>query len=648
MSNFTLSAFSDEIDDNLEVAMDVLQSFDIHHIEIRGVDGRNISTLTLEETEHVWQRLDAKGFRISAIGSPLGKIGIEDPFEPHLALLDHVLTQAKILHTNFIRVFSFYVPEGTAASHRSEVLRRMELMVEAAANVGITLLHENEKDIYGDVASRCADLFESIPSPYFKATFDPANFIQCGRRIPEAWALLQKHVRYIHIKDACFEDGQVMPAGEGDGQVPWLIHQLRLANFEGLLSLEPHLGQFHGLAAFENHTNTVTSEPAGIRTFKIAATALLKILENPQKDVLFGVIGIGNMGSSHAKNLLAGNVHNASLGAVADHNPARREWANEELPGIPFFDSAEELMSSGLVDVVLIATPHYDHVPLAIMGFQKGLHVLVEKPAGVTTKDVSQMNLVAADHDLIFGIMYNQRTNPLYQKMREMVQTGELGAIFRTNWIITDWYRTQSYYNSGGWRATWAGEGGGVLLNQDPHQLDLWQWICGMPTKVRAFMGFGQWHNIEVEDSVTAYVEYPNGATGVFVTTTAEAPGTNRFEIVGEKGKLVSEYGRLDFYKNSESMFTHCATSPESFQQPACTKIEIPINQDSPQHVGIMQNMTDAILFGTPLLAPGAEGIHGLTISNAMHLSAWTDTTITLPMDGDAFEEKLKQQIHSL
>lgn len=264
--------------------------------------------------------------------------------------------------------------------------------------------------------------------------------------------------------------------------------------------------------------------------------------------VRYGIIGIGNMGTAHAQSLLS-EIKGAELTAVCDIREERLKWAEEQLPeNVRKYSTPKELFESRIMDAVLICTPHYDHPTLAIEAFQHGYHVLVEKPAGVYTKAVQQMNDAAAQSDRKFGIMYNQRTNPLYQKLRDLIQSGELGEIRRTNWIITDWYRSQNYYNSGGWRATWAGEGGGVLLNQDPHQLDLWQWTTGMmPKRIRAFCHFGKYRNIEVEDDVTAYVEYENGATGLFITTTGEAPGTNRFEINGDNGKIVVEDGKLTF-----------------------------------------------------------------------------------------------------
>lgn len=362
--------------------------------------------------------------------------------------------------------------------------------------------------------------------------------------------------------------------------------------------------------------------------------------------VRIGIIGIGNMGTSHAQNLAQGKVPNAELTAVCDVRPERLQWCKDNLSEkVQLFDNTEAFFASKAMDAVIIATPHYDHPVLAIESLNLGYHTLIEKPAGVYTKAVREMNEVALKTDRVFGIMYNQRTNPLYQKLRDLIQSGELGEMRRAIWIITNWYRSQSYYDAGGWRATWAGEGGGVLLNQDPHQLDLWQWTCGMPKRVRAFMSFGKYRNIEVEDDVTAYVEYENGATGLFVTTTGEAPGTNRFEVTGDRGKIVIEDDKLTFWRLRVSEKQFNSEYKGGFGSPECWKCEIPVHGENSQHVGIMKNWTEAILKGTKLLAPGIEGINGLTISNAMHLSAWTDNWVDLPLNEDLFYEKLKERI---
>ena len=243
--------------------------------------------------------------------------------------------------------------------------------------------------------------------------------------------------------------------------------------------------------------------------------------------VRLGIIGVGNMGSGHIENIVAGKCPEIEVTAIADRKEDRRQWAIEKLPDVKVFTEGEDLIKSDACDAILIAVPHYQHPGLAMMGFANGKHVMCEKPAGVYTQEVRKMNDAAALSKVTFAMMFNQRTNCVYRKMHQMVHGGELGEIKRVNWIITDWYRTQSYYDSGAWRATWGGEGGGVLLNQCPHNLDLMQWICGMPSRVQAFCHNGKWHDIEVEDDVTAYMEYPNGATGVFITTTGDAPGTN-------------------------------------------------------------------------------------------------------------------------
>jgi len=361
--------------------------------------------------------------------------------------------------------------------------------------------------------------------------------------------------------------------------------------------------------------------------------------------VRIGILGAGNMGKNHSKTLFENQVEGAVYTAICDINPERFAFIRENYPGVKTFNTAAEMYKSGEIDAVIIATPHYDHPAQAIEALDHNIHVMCEKPAGVYTKDVREMNERAKKSDSVFAIMFNQRTNPTYIKMKEMIENGELGEIKRTNWIITNWFRTQHYYDSGDWRATWAGEGGGVLINQCPHNLDLWQWICGMPSKVTAFCHEGKWHDIEVEDDVTAYVEYPNGATGVFVTTTADAPGTNRFEIVGDKGKLVCEGSKLVFYKLKTPAKELIFDCKQSFVSPEYEVIDIDTSGENPQHKGVLIAFAANILHGKPLVAEGWEGINSLTISNAMYMSSWLGKTISLPLDEDLFYEELSKRV---
>lgn len=367
------------------------------------------------------------------------------------------------------------------------------------------------------------------------------------------------------------------------------------------------------------------------------------------KKVRLGIIGLGNMGSSHATKIFAGECPDITLSAVADVKPERLEWAKEQLgDDVVRYSTAEEMLDSGLIDAVIVAIPHYDHPTYAIKAMRKGIHVMVEKPAGVYTKQVLEMNRVADECNVVFGIMMNQRTNCVYRKMREIVKSGALGEIRRTNWIITDWYRPQAYYNSGDWRATWSGEGGGVLLNQCPHNLDLWQWICGMPKTVEAKLHFGKWHDVEVEDDVTAYVEYENGATGIFVTSTGDTPGTNRFEITLEKGKLICEDNHLYMWKCEEDMTEpeFSATNEKPFGHMTFNKLEVETDGENPMHMGVMRAFSDAILYGKPLIADGREGINGLTLSNAMHLSAFLGKPITVKeLDHELYYSELMKRV---
>ena len=356
--------------------------------------------------------------------------------------------------------------------------------------------------------------------------------------------------------------------------------------------------------------------------------------------VRIGVIGMGKMGSSHARKLADGLVPRACLTAVCN----RSAEAMREFPGVAHFTDSAALIRSGTVDAVLIATPHFSHTPIAIDALDNGLHILLEKPVGVHKNEC--LRLIAAHEGrerLVFAAMFNQRTDPFYQEIRRLVRSGELGEVRRVNWIITNWFRTDAYYASGGWRATWRGEGGGVLLNQCPHNLDLMQWIFGMPASVRAFCRFGRYHDIEVEDDVTAYLEFPNGASGVFITTTGEAPGTNRLEIAAERGKLVYENDRLVLTRNEVETGIFSRTAVDGFGAPATTEEIIPVSGHGSQHVGIMENFVAAILDGGELLAPAVEGMHSVELANAMLHSTLTGETVTFPLDGDEFERQLER-----
>ncbi len=363
------------------------------------------------------------------------------------------------------------------------------------------------------------------------------------------------------------------------------------------------------------------------------------------KELKVGIIGIGNMGFTHANSIYEGEINRLKLVAVCDIDKAKLDNAKEKFPEVLTFESFDELIKSNQIDAVIIATPHYLHTVIAIKAFKAGLHVLTEKPAGVRASDVLKMNEAAEKSGKVFGIMWNQRTNPLFKKAKELIENGTLGSMKRLVWIITNWYRTQNYYDSASWRATWSGEGGGVLLNQAPHNLDLWQWIFGMPDAVYATCDVGKWHNIEVEDDATIIGYYKNGAMATFITSTGEYPGTNRLEISGSKGKMILEKGTLTLILSDEDERTFCYSASDGRPNINISKTVIEQTEKETAHNGILQNFTDAVLDGTPLLASGFEGIKEITLSNAAYLSAWTGKKVELPLDCESFDAELEKRI---
>ncbi len=360
--------------------------------------------------------------------------------------------------------------------------------------------------------------------------------------------------------------------------------------------------------------------------------------------VRIGIIGMGNMGRFHANDLLDGKVPRGELAAVGSTSPHKLEEYKEK--GVQIFGSGEEMIASGAIDALLIATPHYQHTSLGVAALEAGLHIMVEKPISAHKADAERLIAAAAARpDQVFGAMFQLRVEPRYQKIRELVQGGELGDLVRVLWIMTDWFRSEAYFQSGGWRATWKGEGGGVLLNQCLHQLDAMQWITGMPSQVRSHVGIGKWHDIEVEDDVTCYMEFANGASGAFITSSGETPGSNRFEIAGTMGRLILENDTLTLTRNEVPSDEWCKTSKIGFQKPETTVEEIPIPGADAAHATLMTNFVNAILDGEALIAPGVEGLGSVELANVMVYSGLLNESVDLPMDGAAWEAKLNELI---
>ena len=664
LENIHVSGFSDEISSDFDTQLETVKNLGMEYISIRGVNEKNFSEYTIEEVkEYIKPKLDEYKVKVSSIGSPIGKVFIDDEegFGKQISLLEKLCEMAKILDCKYIRMFSFYMPKDkNPEDYKDEVIKKLKIFTE------------NEKDIYGDISSRCLTIFKEVGSEHFKGIFDFANFVQCMEDTRECYELLKEYIVYYHIKDAVKEDKENVVCGTGQGKIEEILTDAIKDGYKGFLTLEPHLVIFDSLKDLElEDVNNIIKKDKGLdgkSTYALQYNSLVNILKSidfrlkkiggeNMKQVRFGIVGIGQMGGSHAEWLAGGKVENAVLAAVCDVNPQKKEWAAEKLPqDVKFYDNYIDMLDSGEIDAVLIATPHYDHPVIAIEALNRDLHTLVEKPAGVYTKKVREMNAVAESKPhLVFGMMFNQRTNPLYQRIKEIVANGEIGEIRRTNWIITTWWRPQAYYDMSSWRATWNGEGGGVLANQAPHQIDLWQWICGMPTKVRANLQYGSHRNIAVEDDVTAFVEYENGATGTFITCTHDIMGTDRFEIHGDKGKILVEGSKkvtVSRLKESENELNERMTFADVanlFRGQGMSDLmdveefEIP-DQWGTQHVNVMINFTKAILEGTPLLAPGTDGIKGVTIANAMHLSSWLGQEVEIPFDEDLFLEELEKR----
>ncbi|WP_208587019.1 Gfo/Idh/MocA family protein [Gracilibacillus suaedae] len=383
--------------------------------------------------------------------------------------------------------------------------------------------------------------------------------------------------------------------------------------------------------------------------------------------VRLGIIGLGQQGGAYGNMIKEGRISNMEIGALCDNDPEKKKRADQEFPGVPFYQDYLEMLNSGNVDAVVTCVPHYLHPEMGIEALERDIHALLEKPAGVYTKQVKEINDFAKTKpDLTYAIMFNQRTNPLYQKVKGIIDNKEIGNIRRTNWIITTWWRPQGYYDAGSWRATWDGEGGGVLVNQAPHQIDLLQWICGMPEKIYTKAQYGYQRNIPVEDDVTTVLDYGNGATGVFITCTHDVMGTDRLEIHGDQGKIVVDDSKKVTIKRlnkpekemSDTMSMREVSKLFQGEGPGAIYQEEVLHFDSVwggQHIAVLENFAANILDGTPLIAPGSDGIHGVELANAMHLSSWLNKEVTLPIDEKQYleelnklrEQEIRSNIHS-
>lgn len=372
------------------------------------------------------------------------------------------------------------------------------------------------------------------------------------------------------------------------------------------------------------------------------------------ENIKIGIVGMGSQGSLYAEFILQGEVNNVELAAMSSRSIATKQKINRKYPQIPFFRDYNEMFASGLVNAVIICTPHYDHPRIAMEALRDNLHVLLEKPAGVKAKEVRELNEVALSKpSLTFSIFFNQRMNPLYQQVKKWIDRGTIGGIRRTNWLNTNNWRPEAYYRQSDWRARWTSEGGGVLINQAVHQLDLLLWICGMPKRVFSNLKYGYQRDITVEDEATVLIDYGNGATGVFITCTHDLLGTDRFEIVGDKGKIIINNAKSVTIKKlskSEKEFS-LETSIDEVESIVQGNITSGVAEEETheftsiwgeQHKGILNNFSANIQGKESLIAPGTEGINSVELLNAIYLSSWLGKEVTLPVDENEFIKQLE------
>ncbi|MDT0594625.1 Gfo/Idh/MocA family protein [Glaciecola petra] len=370
------------------------------------------------------------------------------------------------------------------------------------------------------------------------------------------------------------------------------------------------------------------------------------IKNEAKKTINIGVVGLGNIAQQHISNILERKVAGACVSAVCSRDQNALSLHYKQTHNINHYTHYQDLVNAKEVDAVIIATPTMSHFEIAKYALEQNVHVMLEKPIGLSSYE-GEVLLSCQSSKTVFALMLNQRTDPVFAKMKDIVDSGLLGNIQRTHWTMTNWFRPEIYYQVSDWRATWKGEGGGLLVNQAIHNLDVFQWICGLPNKIKAFCEFGKYHNIEVEDEVTAFLRYPNGATGLFIGSTGEAPGINRFDIIGDKASLMFNSGRLSLCTNSVSTAEFSQQTDDMFGMPDTDKENIEIEEAVNQHAVIMSNFVAAIDKNEELIAPAADGLASLDIANAMLLSTWQNTEVSLPLDRSEYQQNLDLKIAS-
>lgn len=366
------------------------------------------------------------------------------------------------------------------------------------------------------------------------------------------------------------------------------------------------------------------------------------------KKIRIGIIGFGKHGSHYVRRYLETDIcKEVELTAIAENNSVRLDWAKKHLENVAFFDDAIKMLDSGLIDACQIVVPHPDHYFYIKECFKRGIHVLCEKPLCVYADEARSIIEEHQKHysDLVFGVMLNQRQNPLFRKLKELLDNKTYGTILRADWTITNWYRNQVYFDESYWHATWIGEAGGLMMNQAIHQLDLWQWLFGLPDRVYAKLGYGKGHDIETDDEASIFFEYNDGVVGTFTASTNDFSGSNCLKIRTDQALLIIENKKITVKEIKRESASAMHNYQLMYEKPALIETEIKIEGTDPKHEGVVNEFTSAIINKTPLETDGAQGLNSIILANAIYLSSFLNKEIEIPCDEKLYREEFSKRI---
>lgn len=364
--------------------------------------------------------------------------------------------------------------------------------------------------------------------------------------------------------------------------------------------------------------------------------------------IRMAVIGIGIMGKKYAKMIREGMISGMRLGAVCCRSQENIQWAKAQLgEEIPVFENTKQLFeSSDLFDACLIVTPHKLHPEMIMQALDAGKHVFCDKPIGISMKQCQGIREKLDQSGLVFAMMFHQRMYPKYERIHTLLENGTLGQIRRIMVENSRYYRTWYYHKSGSWRSSWKGEGGGALLNQGQHLLDIWQWLFGMPDSLYAMIPYGKYNDFSVDDEATILMKYPDKKTAVLILTTGEGTWTERMEIAGSKGTLILEDNHLTLHLYDQDLDdykkTAACSSREEFKEKVLEEV---FPEDQEPYEEMLTDFAQAVLKKRPVRVNGLEGLNSLELTNAAYLSAWTGETVALPLDAERYERELEKRI---